>query len=639
MRTQLQSISANSGFLEHCPVEFAAGLTCIIGARGTCKSTLIESIRFAFDSDRARVAALIGEERSDHTSPTFGLIRHTLRAGSIRAVVVQIGGSSPTTYTLEREVGSETRLFVDGVREYAQRDMLHGIEIFSQGDLQRIAEDNNHTMRLDLIDRPNKRRVIDLMQQRNQLAEDLRQLGPQVQSVRTRVSALQYEANQLGAVESSLRRAREDCPPPTPELEAERVAYEQRQRILEEVRQLEASRATISGRLSEIRSPARNIAEAVARLRADSSVDLDEVSISLDAVENAVENLLAAATQIDTASFQPQVDELVLRFEEKSERYYQLRQEEQAVNESLKQQQVLQRQIEHLTRQARALDVARAEEKQLLERRKGFRAAITQIDDELYDLRVAEVDAINAEHRETVQLALGSSFGSREYAQRLSALLTGSRIRAQEDVAEAIVERLSPGALIDLVEAGNAQRLADVLNRDLGQMSRVLTHLADHEGLYDLELAPPSTRLDITLYDRGQPKPVETLSKGQRATALLPIILRPLPYPLIFDQPEDDLDNKFIFGSLVKTIRTLRQERQVIFVTHNANIPVLGEADEVIVMRMTSPEKAAPPLVGTIDERKQEILDLLEGGADAFAKRERRYHDLLPSDAETDTDA
>ena len=111
-------------------------------------------------------------------------------------------------------------------------------------------------------------------------------------------------------------------------------------------------------------------------------------------------------------------------------------------------------------------------------------------------------------------------------------------------------------------------------------MTRVVAQLGDHPDLYDLETELPADRLQVTFFDDGEPKSVETLSKGQRATALLPIILRPLPYPLLFDQPEDDLDNSFVFKSLIATVRRLKSERQLIFVTHNANIPVLGEAGE-----------------------------------------------------------
>lgn len=49
--------------------------------------------------------------------------------------------------------------------------------------------------------------------------------------------------------------------------------------------------------------------------------------------------------------------------------------------------------------------------------------------------------------------------------------------------------------------------------------------------------------------------------------------------PLIIDQPEDDLDNAFIFSAVVRVLRTIKERRQVILVTHNANIAVLGDAD------------------------------------------------------------
>jgi predicted ATPase len=209
--------------------------------------------------------------------------------------------------------------------------------------------------------------------------------------------------------------------------------------------------------------------------------------------------------------------------------------------------------------------------------------------------------------------------------------LAGSRIRSQDEVAAALAATFPPAALIDIVESGSGQRLADVLDRDLGQMTRVVAHLADSGELYNIEIDPPAARLEITMFDHGQPKSVDTLSKGQKATALLPLILRPLPQPLIIDQPEDDLDNSFIFTSLVRTIRTLKTQRQLIFVTHNANIPVLGDAERVIVMSMRSSNRANPASAGTVDERKEDILHLLEGGAQAFREREVRYGDLLGS--------
>ena len=148
---------------------------------------------------------------------------------------------------------------------------------------------------------------------------------------------------------------------------------------------------------------------------------------------------------------------------------------------------------------------------------------------------------------------------------------------------------------MEAVEDGDAQRVATLLQRDFGQVTRVITYLRDHPDLYDLEAELFDDSLDITMFDNGQPKPVEQLSEGQRATALLPLILRTSSCPLVVDQPEDDLDNSFIFQALVKNILKLKTERQLVFVTHNANIPVLGEAEEIVVMHMHRPTKGGHP--------------------------------------------
>jgi ABC-type glutathione transport system ATPase component len=196
-------------------------------------------------------------------------------------------------------------------------------------------------------------------------------------------------------------------------------------------------------------------------------------------------------------------------------------------------------------------------------------------------------------------------------------------------VAREIAARFSPSELIDIVEMSDVARLTSLLGRDAGQMTRLLAYLADRPELYGLEAVVFEDHLEITMYDHDVPKPINQLSKGQMATALLPLILRPASYPLIFDQPEDDLDNSFIYDTLVSEIKELKSTRQLIFVTHNANIPVLGEADAVVVMEMATPRTARAPAHGSVDQMKEHILRLLEGGAEAFRCRQQRYRSLL----------
>ena len=98
--------------------------------------------------------------------------------------------------------------------------------------------------------------------------------------------------------------------------------------------------------------------------------------------------------------------------------------------------------------------------------------------------------------------------------------------------------------------------------------------------------------------------------------------------PLIIDQPEDNLDNAFIADSLISTIRQNKIKRQYIFETHNANIPVFGDAEQIITMKEEDGHGYSPQeLVGSIDspDVKESVINVLEGGKDAFLMREKKY--------------
>ncbi len=631
MGTYLKEISTSSGFLEDCPVKFGSKLTCIIGTRGTCKSTLIESIRFVFETDNARLATLVGDENNGNQSlPTFGIIKATLRAGSVKCELgISNESDSQQDVTLEREVGGEPRIFVDGVREHTSRDLLHEIEIFSQGDLQRIAEEDNDALRLALIDRPHKNKVAKLNVSRREIAHKLSCYGLDLRKSRDQISTLNHEVTQLSSVQVQLDQLQKEAPLASPELEAEQKAHEDRQRVLDSLKSIEIDQGNFVQRIDSVRALGHQIAESIADIKIDGGNLSEDVTKRLEELANAVDKIMTGAEKVGSIRLALLINALEQRFEEASEMYYRLRQQEQVVNESLKKEKGLKRQLEHLEQLRAKMEHERTEETELLNKRRELRAQLEQIDGKLYKLRIAEIDSINLDHGDTVQLSLGSSWNGHAYVERLQKLLGGSRIRSQDDVARSIAEHVEPSALIDLVEAGDAQRLADLLERDLGQMTRVIAHIGDHPELYDLEKERPADHLNVTFFDNGKPKAVGTLSKGQRATALLPIILRPLPYPLLFDQPEDDLDNSFIFKSLIDTVRELKSERQLIFVTHNANIPVLGDAERVVVMSMKDPTKASPALTGNVASQKEQILNLLEGGAEAFARRERYYGTLL----------
>lgn len=117
------------------------------------------------------------------------------------------------------------------------------------------------------------------------------------------------------------------------------------------------------------------------------------------------------------------------------------------------------------------------------------------------------------------------------------------------------------------------------------------------------------------------------LSLGQRQSIILAILLySKSTYPLIIDQPEDNLDSEFIYKTIVRNLKRIKESRQVIVVTHNANIAVLGDSELIIPLKSTS-ERAFIKNRGSIDnEQTKEITcDILEGGKQAFEKRMEIY--------------
>lgn len=121
--------------------------------------------------------------------------------------------------------------------------------------------------------------------------------------------------------------------------------------------------------------------------------------------------------------------------------------------------------------------------------------------------------------------------------------------------------------------------------------------------------------------------PVNKKSPGQRSSAMLPLIALTETTPLVIDQPEDNLDKKLIGNVLMKVLADLKEQRQIIVCTHDPNILVGGDAEQVIVLEATSDRSGIVARHGSIDDGDivQTVVDLLEGGAEAFDARRRRY--------------
>ncbi len=134
--------------------------------------------------------------------------------------------------------------------------------------------------------------------------------------------------------------------------------------------------------------------------------------------------------------------------------------------------------------------------------------------------------------------------------------------------------------------------------------------------------------LNVAHDGKEQYRALNRLSTGQQCTAVLHMLRLANPDPLVVDQPEDNLDNAFIAERIVRELRDAKTKRQFVFSTHNANIPVFGDAEWIGIFTAEENRGAlAPGQQGSIDvpHIRTQVADILEGGRAAFMQRKEKY--------------
>lgn len=208
--------------------------------------------------------------------------------------------------------------------------------------------------------------------------------------------------------------------------------------------------------------------------------------------------------------------------------------------------------------------------------------------------------------------------------------------------AKILARYISPLRLSRAVERNQYNILTDIKDKEgnsyisVDEAKRILFKLKERNNYYHLENIDFEDRPTITVTktikdESGNSKHISKslskLSLGQQQSILLAILLQSKSKnPLIIDQPEDNLDSEFIYKTIVKNLKKIKEQRQVIIVTHNANIAVLGDAELIIPLKSTS-DKSMVMKHGAIDNDDTKILacEILEGGEDAFVTRKNIY--------------
>lgn len=261
----------------------------------------------------------------------------------------------------------------------------------------------------------------------------------------------------------------------------------------------------------------------------------------------------------------------------------------------------------------------------------------------LRDLRQAErLEASKSLAKSMNQAAGGATSVSvtweREGMRTRYATRLGQLFDLHSPRKERLAAAITPSQLADLAWDEHVAGLQAVGAPELFFADTVASMkiLRTYDVLFELETMDLDDRPDIAVRFRGDPRgrgrALRDLSLGQLRSVLLGFILASRgSSPMILDQPEEQLDGPFIAETVVGHLHAVKEKRQLIIATHNPNIVVLGDAELVLPLEA---DRGRSKVVqqGSVDAAKtrDQVIRLLEGGLLAFERRATRYGVLLP---------
>ncbi len=618
---RIDAIAWGGGFLADQALHLHESLNVLIGGRGTGKSTVVESLRYAFEME-----PLGKEARETHQQ----IVRSVLGSGSRIWVKVHATKPSSRSYVIERGIGeaSVVRTEEGEITGLRPADILGDLQVYGQHEIAELTRDK---VRQTALIRRFVSSENEFATRKESLLQALRKNRQSLVHSQSEQIRVDEKLSALPGIEETLKSFKDAG------LE-EKLKH---QSLL--VREASCLRA-VEGRLEPFQ-------EVLASL--DQALPLDKALVSEEALKDLPNKEILRKARSILECLETGAGEAMVR-----------------LNAALE-----------LARQKTA-DLRSEWEAKKAESNIAYEKTLRELHREKIDgaefvrlrQRIEELKPLKTRREQLDKQFAGLLEERRNLLIEWEGVLSEEFLELQR-AAKSATRKLRDQVKLEVVRNGDRQPLIDFLDAEMSgrkdQIRRAIeapdfslqafaratlegsTRVQDQFSISSaqsdsLTQLPLNTRLELgeilmetttevslNVAAEGQTedwKKLQDLSKGQKATALLLLLLLDSKSPLIVDQPEDDLDNRFVSAGVVPRIRAEKRQRQFLFATHNANIPVLGDAELIAVLTASGEADGGqghlnPSEMGAIDtpEVKSLVEELLEGGHSAFEARRRKY--------------
>ena len=621
--TRIQAVKLEGGRLyKDSELGLSYNLNVIIGGHGTGKSTLIESLRHVLD-----------KEPNTNLKKTYENLCKNNLADSRISIVVYSHAQGQNKYTISRRYGEPADVYDknEEISALSVHEILPNIEIYSQSEILEIAKDNN--TQIELLGR--------FLPDQYEKKENIKEIQRRLKKNREKLRASLEEKDQLESHQNQIPQLKEQI------RQLKKLGIDEK---LKNIGLLEKENTIIIKSQQEIEQAIEwlNGYDSLFGLDffADSQFQqlpnhqfLNEIKAVLEGLKDRYSKAYIelkketdkSGRKIVSKKEQWQIAKTRLADELNSIINELPNQGGKSGQQIAKEYRDLQRKLATIEGQSNSfknsknlVDQLEAERNKLLNdyRDKSFSRS--------QELRTT-IDKLN---QESLKGRLQIEFlpaGDKSALKEFLVSLPGIGDKKIEWIEKA--DTIFPTSLAQYIKNKDKDKLLEKYS-SYGLTDGIADRLISMEEHTRLELEEVEMedriviKLNVKHTQDNSPdfQELDNLSTGQKCIAILNILLLSNVDPLIMDQPEDNLDNAFIADRIVKDLRIQKNHRQFIFATHNANIPVFGDA-ELIGVLQTQERKAVIDKVGSIDKSavQESAAQILEGGEAAFIMRKQKY--------------
>lgn len=614
----------SGGFLDGLKVHFNDNLNCLIGGKGTGKSTVLETLRFVFGAEFCPKAEKAKEQHEE-------ILKEVFKKGSMIRVVAEAHHPIKKRYIIERTY-NDPPIVKDEKGELLSElkpcDVIC-IESYGQKEIYEISK--NVAFQLKLIDKFLGNQLDRLLDEEKSFANQIDQNKTDYLSLKKEIDSLNEKIGRLPKLEEELRKYKESG---LPEKIAQKAKYEQEQQYILQTQEALAATKKSIGKIKSsliVSDPIPSAEELEGlpnkELILQLKATIKKSQEDLENLRKQMEDSMVSAQDSVSDTSKP-IKEWKVLYDEEEKKYQGLIKQLGSDFEGIDPNDFIEKQNE--VNRLKPLRATKGQkDKELAETAKKRKELLTSLYEnrrQQFTVRDKACKDITERLDGILRVSVQYEGDRASFADYLRSLKSGAQ--QLEKLAEA--NSLSIPSFIDAVRQG-ADKVSELFGITTTSAAKICEALKE-DKLLELEIYKIETKTTIELNVGTKDKPkyqsTKSLSVGQKCTAILTLILLESSNPLIIDQPEDDLDNTFIFSDIVQKLRKEKEKRQFIIATHNANIPVLGDAELISVLTADADHgEIQKDHFGSIDDEavRKPVETILEGGREAFQLRKDKY--------------